>query len=650
MDNEQQQDEVSQTRCFAYFMSHQFLFLFFILLNILFFVYIWNPTTHSGPFTSLVLDSPLNDSANPEYIIQLTDLHYHHLNPERTEHNYQLMKNISDKFNPVLVALTGDLVDASNSTETITFRKQYFGNWFDFNRTVIESGMVTPGRLVIPLAGNHDLMAVPIDDMNYNMFRKYALNDTDPFDIRSYTMNTDFKKLKVVVLNPLQPPMASAPVGMMPYVDRVLLDKLEDSIDSSATNIYLAHFPYYSTWSGKSKRGRDIESVITDFDVVLTGHYHPQTQQLHRHSNAITVVSTPSMRSSRFSLTSIDHGMTIVHDIDASDEVPVIITYPIPYNQITSRVDFSKTSFPVRSLLFSNSIQNLSCQIDGETVYQMEYLRTIRTNVHLYSYNVSGIAQGTHSLTILGGSKNVSVTFFVGSTTPNMTEPISGQSSLSITLLLILVLSQYFYAAIRVAPWWEIPGAKAFLDEFTKYIYGQKTELSVQWYQLFYYGPFYLICRLYKAPTKVYIVVLILSTWFFALPFYVTPVENLIGLVWIWGSVVDGKYKPHPMLLSVGMFYILFLQLPVVSLVGHLYERKKPGIITTVLLTLLIAFGLVAWYIFSFFAGENWGFFASPMTYVLIISLGLLIYWGINDRRTSVKSEPADDITSENNL
>ena len=83
----------------------------------------------------LVIESvPSYESAQLEYpwdnkipfvAALLSDLHHTHIRPERIVKMQEQLGNITRKFNPAIIALSGDLVDALNSTSILSFHRQY---------------------------------------------------------------------------------------------------------------------------------------------------------------------------------------------------------------------------------------------------------------------------------------------------------------------------------------------------------------------------------------------------------------------------------------------------------------------------------------------------------------------------------------------
>jgi len=617
------------------FMSRSFLSLVMFGFIIIIYVFWVKSTLSSGPFESMHDTFELSDNINPDYIVQLTDLHSHHKIVGRMDHITNMIKNISEFYNPKIVVMTGDLVDASNTTFPVYYHQQFEENWIAFNKSIHDSGILKDGRNVIFVPGNHDTMVVPDDTPVYNYYRKYLLKEGEDFEMREYLLSSPFKDLHIVAFDPLKPPVVSGPLGLMPHINKKLVNRLEKSINKSYINVYLCHFPYFTTWGPKSSTGKSVGEIIQEFDSGLTGHYHPRSAQISRFGNTLTVVSSPTFQSRKFSINAIDHGYQSIHEVESDSRNKLIITYPIKYSQITSRVDFSKKSFPIRGLFFGDVFPNSSVLIDGSSCGNLVSIREIRNGVHLVRLHVYNLSEGEHKLEISGME---SFTFFIGEKTNDFSEKERGLVSLFMLYPTLLFLLVFFviYSGIKLIPLWKLGFVEDSNNQLSDYVNGANSEYSSL--KLVFSGPLYLITRLHQSPRSVYLVLVFLYLWVFVCPIYFARIKYMTVSCWIYGMYANGSFTPFPMLfLIIILYHLLFLQ-PLIGYAGIIHDNGKHSSCQKNFLLSLAFFWIVVWAGLSFFAGITFTMMTSPMLYISTIGLILVLVLSSKKDESPTKS------------
>ena len=592
-------------------------------------------TTKEGPYQSASFEI---DDNPPEYIIQLTDLHYHHLMPERTVHNTDMLRNISQHFKPSILTFTGDIVDASNSESIIYFRKQYEGNWKEVNKSLADSGIIedNPDMTFISVSGNHDTMAVKSDSKSDFPFRTVFLDDNEEYAIQNdKIIKENYKTINIIRCNPIQLPMTSAPLGMCPRVTKDILDKIEDLYLEGATNIFITHFPFFALWSGESSKGNDISDILRKFDLMLTGHWHPQTPTISRDGNLLEIISSPLMRKTYFTMATIDNGMTSLHIVEASNTKQVVISYPVIMKQVTSNTVFNKNTFYVKGLFFcdDSTLPTLNLYVDDEEKGTFT-TSIVKTGVYYIKCQVSDLSQGKHKLKVTGGDQPTEIEFFIG----ERIDAVSSQSNsglFSPNTIIPLSVCLFVYAVLKIIPFWLIPGLNDYLDKYTNFLFGnQDNEESFRWYQNIYMGPLYFITKIRKSPLLLYIVGIVLTLYPFVLPLYLTPIDDICAAVFSWGLVVNGKVRFFVLNFIVWFCYELLLLNPALTLIAQRYE-PHPYIVETVLLSIPILIGVIAWFVVCWFAGLYFTIFLSPTTYIVIAAIVIIIWKNIVDYRNA---------------
>ena len=593
-----------------YLISHYFYSSIFYFYLLIFYIISFILIRKSGPYESSKTNLNFNTNIDPEYIVHLTDLHFHHLYPERTEHLTNLMKNISNLYNPKTVIITGDLVDASNIKFHVYYHQQFEKNWIEFNKSLYNSGILN-NRTVLTNAGNHDIMVVKEDSNEYNPYRRYNLKLNESFLLRKYFIKNNFKDIQIILFNPLTPPMTSGPLGLMPFVNFESLNQLEDSFNNSLLNIYTSHYPFYTTWSFKSKSGLKINDIITQFDSCLTGHYHPDHPLIIRNKNTISVVTTPSFQKNMFSINIIDHGISSIHVIDSTLFENLLISYPIKFSQLTSKINFSLNSFPIRVLYFGNNIyQNFSIYIDSKFIGNLNYLREIRNSVHLFSFYIENLSNGFHYLKIHNNEK---IEFFIGEKTQKTKELERNllSNTMIYSTLITFLISFIIYISFYFIPFWKISKINILIISFNNLL-----NINNNFFLSFLYS----ITKLSKIPNKLYYLLLFLFLWVFLIPIYFVNVQSLFIPVFMYGIFVNYNFKPFPLIyLMIIVYYFLFL-LPLINFIFLKIENNSSNKLIIFYKLIPIIF-LIFWFGIMFFAGLFFTAFTSPLFFIGLFSL-----------------------------
>lgn len=516
--------------CLLLFCAHYFLVMILLLIwaGIIVTLIFANP---EGPFQTTNL--PFNKAEIPEYIVQVSDVHNCPAYPELEFHNTAIFKNISEKLNPNITILTGDLVEASITGSYFDHHKQYLENWIIFNRTLFNSGILRPDRLFIPLPGNHDLWAVDSDSAFSFPFRRFLMDDDSDIEVKLY----ETAKMDLLIFNPISFPMVTAPLGLIPFVQKSVLEKLERTM-RNRTTVIISHFPHMRIWSSKTEKGNTIHDIIRKAPVFLTGHFHPVQTDITRFGNTLHLIALASSQSTLISVTTNDNNMFVTHEIDLSLESDAMITFPVPKNQSTGNVDFSKNDFDVRLILFSNQAQNLTLLIDDQIIGELEKVAEIRPNVSFYKHHVR-VTNGDHTIKIVSKYLTKTVDFFVGESIPRTWHSISIMM-ISPKSIITFAVSCYLIAGLWVAPIWRIPVIRALLEELRSVLNGQ-SEISLS--KLFIAGPLWNIARIRYANQKLYFVSVFLYLWVLIIPLYISPAEKKICAIFAWGLVSSNDIR-----------------------------------------------------------------------------------------------------------
>ncbi|OHT14139.1 hypothetical protein TRFO_03177 [Tritrichomonas foetus] len=437
-------------RLTAYLWAHVYPIVVYAFFSL--FVCLIRFVTVTDSYESADLSIPFDDSKDPFYAAHVSDLHHTNIRPERMILNHRKIGNISYRFNPPVFSFGGDLIDALNSTNILSFHKQYEINWHRYNTTRLESSIYEDNRVIFEIAGNHDMMVVSEDNMIKNRYRYYTMKPDDPLSVRSYQFDDYSVPINIILFNIIRPPFTSGPLGVFPCTHDEDVQLLEDSIKRNYKNIIITHFPFSHWWSlTTTRKGNGLRDVGHLASLLLTGHLHPSYDVIERKKNALSVIVPALFESYVFAMPFIDNGGPGVQDVDTSDPNDVVlITYPLPKSQLTGRSVFNLNTFPIRVYQFAPNEQNLSAFIDGNYVGQMKHLRKSRRHVHFYTLNVT-VNDGDHTLKV--GSTEIN--FFVGDKIPSVIE-IGNNNLYSPDICIYGAFRTLFFLLLLLLPFWKL--------------------------------------------------------------------------------------------------------------------------------------------------------------------------------------------------
>jgi predicted MPP superfamily phosphohydrolase len=198
-------DEISP-RCLPYFFSHYFTVIVITILVAISLAA--SSSARVGPFRSAARHLPF--APDPFYAIQVSDLHITHASPSKTARILDALTHLSTTYHAPLTIVTGDLTDATNTTNLFEIRRQYVGNWIEYHSIMDESG--TSSRDVIEVTGNHDLYGVESSTSQTYFLPDYIRRNITSETVETIDYTHDSYRFHFVLINPVKFPYISAPL------------------------------------------------------------------------------------------------------------------------------------------------------------------------------------------------------------------------------------------------------------------------------------------------------------------------------------------------------------------------------------------------------------------------------------------------------
>ena len=612
----------------AFFFSHFFMFIILVIVAIIVLVSVTAGKVSAGPFRSN--DDDFDFSSVPYYISQLSDIHLANGYPEVREHIRDVFQYVNDIIKPDLLVITGDITDATNTSNFFEKRSQYRESWDEYHHLLDETGLFRTRIIEIP--GNHDLYNIESEDSPSNYYPQYVHYDFSSIHVQSTTVDNKYNFIQV---NPVKFPYSSAPIGMLPYTSTDIVNEIEKQFKDNYINIILNHYPHFMTWTAHPSK---MEEVYSRAHFFLTGHIHPSSSQLIHYGDVVEAITPASKYSDYSGVLTCEKGAYIYHPIKITQELPfILITYPVPLEQVSPVQIFNKNQFPIRALGFSNDNLELEVYIDDNLIGRLSFAQSIKENVGLYSLNVE-VPNGKHSLRIEGDC-HYKMTFFVGNESPTISE--QSQNFFSPRFVFGVVPTIAFLILLRFIPFWKCCQGK--LDDYYNFMY--YGDGDIKWYQQLYLGPLYMICRLRKVPLYVYFVLLFLFLWYLPFPFYFAKIESKTSALWFWGYVADDNAFQFNILLWILMLYYLIFLFPMIDLCSIIYEHHRffaVHIVEFVLFSISIIAGIIIWIIVTVVAGGAFSVFTSILFYIAVLSYIFVIVLLILSRRKNKISGSAE--------
>ena len=638
------------------FISHCFTPLLILIIFIIALV-LFNTLNYEGPFTSQ--NGQLDTNNVPNYFIQLSDLHFHHLFTDEVQTKRTYLRELVENFEPQIVVLTGDIVDSSDSLNSVKYHRNFQENWDAFDAAFRDSGFWDiPGLRLLPVAGNHDEFAVAEDTPEKHPFRRYFLNDDDEFYLRSVVIeNTNGNKpFNFVLFNPVYPPAPTGPLAMAPFITKENIERLKGMLLEDHFNVLVTHYPIIFLWSDADSTGRSIREACGQYDLMVTGHLHPRSPESYRMNGKLSIISSTNRRSGTPTIYTIDNNMSNFHIINTSIKHPLLITYPLNELAITSETIFNLHDFEVRVLYLSDD-QNadITFSIDENDYGSLGFKQQVRDGVLLFTSDVSNIADGFHTLHVHANPSgendeetDYTMEFFVGNEYPQRQWSYNWFALLFPARLQVgIACFVTAYATLRIIPFWLIPAVKSILETYDNYLY-HSDEVSLAGWQIFLYSILDFITRFRKCGTITYFTLIFDTLWPLFIPLYVTPIDGKFGAIFGYGMVVDGHISIFVAHFLVWWIYTLVFVFPLGGFSSFVRE-KKPFYFECVIYAIELIGILITWFIIGNFVGEEIGIFASPLTYIIIISYVLVIIDLVFFfKRTKCKVEGQDEGNSEN--
>lgn len=482
-------------------------------------------------------------SKDPEYFMHLTDIHVNSLKPVLGEQFSQALE-IALKYDPNMLILTGDLVDNWGTNPIGKYAKQYSPDHTLYRQ--ITSKVAEKFKFFIDQPGNHDFFAVKSFDSESNNFLKYSHyystkgNATlDEFQISTKIIDDT----AYIFVNPTRFPSPRALFDFFAHPTTDLLDRIEKAIGDSRNTKYrilLTHIPA-DLWDkiGKSSSGRTYYEIIeqSDLDMIISGHSHPPSPApVHRGKN-LEIIGCDLREHRGIGLVTNDNGNIVYHGMTLDKQKKIFITNPAPSSQLSHKTVFNQKKVTLRALIFGEKGEVLA---NGK---QMSFVKTIKQNLQLYQLELE-LENGENSVTVKYEDEIEQVDIFVGDKSVPRKELLYNYYNkfCCFSTLFYILFPITFFVLFPVPFEFYFQATKDMMMRENIWIYSPNINI-VKIIQEFFFGFVSIRWRILRLPLAMRCLLFAACLAPFYIPFVFIKIEDLVGVVTIFGFCIRGNHS-----------------------------------------------------------------------------------------------------------
>ncbi|KAL7030997.1 hypothetical protein ACKWTF_006863 [Chironomus riparius] len=305
------------------------------------------------------------------WFVQISDLHISKFkDPTRIDDFRKFCSEALDVIKPKVVIASGDLTDAK---DTILGSDQYIEEWQAYYSALVDTGVFAKTKW-LDLRGNHDNFNVPELHGKNDLFRNYSSQGR--YHKKSYIqqITNNGATYNFVGLDCSIEPGSKRPYNFIGMIDDAELQHVKNIVEKNKADytIWFAHYPTSTIMTPANHP--NIKKFVGQFDnsiLFIAGHLHTLGRLVNRmytlHAEGFLELELGDfMRTRRFRIAAIDHGLLTIIDRPLDTYPIALITNPknmLFNNPFKENINLIKESTHIRILAFSKSAITL-CQID----------------------------------------------------------------------------------------------------------------------------------------------------------------------------------------------------------------------------------------------------------------------------------------------
>ncbi|XP_017772188.1 PREDICTED: transmembrane protein 62-like isoform X2 [Nicrophorus vespilloides] len=540
--------------------------------------YIVGGKTKEKHFSSRRAIPQITDTVdNLIWFLQISDIHISIFRENSRITEFREFCHLTlDVIKPTVVLATGDLTDAK--TPDNIGSQQNKGEW-EFYKDVLKEANVLNKTIWLDIRGNHDNFNVINFESPQNFFTNYSIQGKEHPRSYLYQIEKNGVLYSFLGVDACLKPGPRRPFNFVGLLDnqeideiKLLIEKVEES--KSDHTVWFGHFPT-SCIISQSDGIRSLLRTLDQGMVYVCGHLHTLGGLV---SNMYTLQKDGFLElelgdwkdNRRYRLMAIDHGLISFTDVGHREWPVVLITNPkhalfvIPEKE---NIESIANSTHIRILAFSMSkITKVQVNID-ETGWHA----CIHKNGPLYvlEWDPSIYRRGLHHIKVfvkdeLNREKTISQPFSLDGTRlsfellprialmGNVSIIFKGVFYVFLVLLLLPIISYRFTHKLVIQGKMRKPVMrKGLLKSWIRKMWVLSSIDRLFW------------------PIVLYPIYLSFGPWSVG---YI--IEDHIGIVFPWGTFVNGSFLPGSFTYAYGTLQLLALQLQVLILANGVDYRE----------------------------------------------------------------------------
>jgi hypothetical protein len=191
----------------------------------------------------------------------------------------------------------------------------------------------------------------------------------EEFGVRAFLFDNCSVPIRLILFNPERPPTTSGPPGIFAAIHADALEMLDGTIGEDRPNVIVCHFRITHLWAVNSTAsGRGAEAVLHRAHLFLAGHVHTFWNEIARNQDTLSIIVTAFFEYPYAVQASVDSGRTGAQVVDSHEESTIMIIHALPKAQLTGRIHFNATAFPIGVVSFTETPVYFTVYIDDRFV------------------------------------------------------------------------------------------------------------------------------------------------------------------------------------------------------------------------------------------------------------------------------------------